>query len=49
MGTSLEVQWLKRHASTAEGMDSISGRGIKIPHAARSGHNKKIIIYGLLS
>ena len=31
MGTSLEVQWLGLHASTAGGMGSIPGQGTKIP------------------
>ena len=34
-GTSLAVQWLRLHASTAGGMGSIPGRGTKIPHAAQ--------------
>ena len=33
-GTSLAVQWLRLHASTAGGAGSIPGRGTKIPHAA---------------
>ena len=33
-GTSLMVQWLGLHASTAEGIDSIPGQGIMILHAA---------------
>ena len=37
-GTSVVVQWLKRHASDAEGMSSISGWGTKITHAAQHGH-----------
>ena len=32
-GTSLEVQWLKFHASKAEDGVSVSCRGTKIPHA----------------
>ena len=35
VGTSLVVQWLKLHASTAEGMGSIPGQGTKILHATR--------------
>ena len=31
MGTSLAVQWLGLHASTAGGMGSIPGQGTKIP------------------
>ena len=33
------VQWLRLHASTAGGLDSISGWRTKIPHA--SGHSQK--------
>ena len=32
-GTSLEIQWLRLHASTAGGAGSIPGQGTKIPHA----------------
>ena len=32
-GTSLAVQWLRLHASTAGGTDLIPGQGTKIPHA----------------
>ena len=39
-GTSLAVQWLRLHASTAGGMGSIPGRGTKIPHAARCGQKR---------
>ena len=35
LGTSLAVQWLRLHASTAGGMCSIPGRGTKIPHAVQ--------------
>ena len=31
-GTSLVVQWLRLHASNAEGVGSIPGVGTKIPH-----------------
>ena len=31
--TSLRVQWLRLHASNAEDVGLIPGRGIKIPHA----------------
>ena len=34
-GTSLGVQWLKLHASTAGGMGSIPGQGTRIQHATR--------------
>ena len=30
-GTSLAVQWLRLHASSAEGAGSIPGQGTKIP------------------
>ena len=33
IGTSLVVQWLRLHASTAGGMDLIPGWRVKIPHA----------------
>ena len=33
LGTSLAVQWLGFHTSTAEGTGSIPGQGIKTPHA----------------
>ena len=32
-GTSLVVQWLRLHVSTAGGVDSIPFLGTKIPHA----------------
>ena len=32
-GTSLVVQWLRLHASSAGGAGSIPGWGTKIPHA----------------
>ena len=47
-GTSLVVQWLRRHASPAGGAGSIPGQGTKIPHArvqlysfAKYGQKKK--------
>ena len=40
LGTSLAVQWLRLHASTAGGMGSIPGGGTKIPQA--TGHGQKI-------
>ena len=39
VGTSLVVQWLRTHTSTAGGMGSISGQGTKVPHAAGFGQN----------
>ena len=33
-GTSLVVQWLRLHTSTAAGVGSFPGQGTKIPHAA---------------
>ena len=41
--TSLTVQWLGLHTSTARGMDLISGWGAKIPHAKKCGPHKKIV------
>ena len=41
MGTSLVVQWLRLHASTAGGGGSIPGQGTKIPHALGHGQKKK--------
>ena len=41
MGTSLEVQWLRLHASIAGGMGSIPGGGTKILHAVQPGQKKK--------
>ena len=35
--TSLAVQWLTLHASTAQGTGLTSGWGTKIPHAAQCG------------
>ena len=40
-GTSLVVQWLRLHASTAVGAGSIPGQGTKIPHATQHGQTKK--------
>ena len=40
-GTSLAVQWLRRHAPNAGGMGLIPGWGTKIPHAAWHGKKKK--------
>ena len=39
--TSLVVQWLRLHASTAGGTGSIPGQGTKIPHATQSSQKKK--------
>ena len=36
-GTSLAVQWLRLHTSTAVGTGLIPGWGTKIPHAMRHG------------
>ena len=41
MGTSLAVQWLGLHASTAAGTGSIPGRGTKIPQAGWRGQKHK--------
>ena len=37
VGTSLVIQWLRLHASTAVAMGSIPGQGTKIPRAAQCG------------
>ena len=39
--TSLAVQWLRLHASTARGTGSIPGRGTKIPHAMQCSQQLK--------
>ena len=41
IGTSLAVQWLGVHASTARGMGSIPRRGAKIPQAGWHGQKRK--------
>ena len=41
LGTSLVVQWLRLHASTAEGTGSIPGGRNKISHATRHDQKKK--------
>ena len=41
MGTSLVVQWLRLHASTAGDTGSIPGGGTKILHAAQCGKTNK--------
>ena len=40
-GTSLAVQWLRLHASTAGGVGSIPGPGTKIPHTVPKKKKKK--------
>ena len=40
-GTSLAVQWLRLHASTAGGMGSIPGQGTKFPTCMLRGAAKK--------
>ena len=40
-GTSLAVQWLRLHASTAGGVGLIPGWGTKIPHAMWRKKKKK--------
>ena len=42
MGTSLVVQWLVQHTTTAGGMGSIPGLGTKILHATCVGKKKKV-------
>ena len=39
-GTSLVVQWLRLHASTAGGTGSVPGRGTKITHGKREKEKK---------
>ena len=39
-GTSLVVQWLRPHSSSAEDVGSIPGPGTKIPHAAQYGQKQ---------
>ena len=41
MGISLGVQWLRLSTSTARGVGSILGQGIRILHAAQCGKKKK--------
>ena len=45
LGTSLEVQWLRCHASNAGGAGLNPSQGIKTPYAARP-LKKKIVISG---
>ena len=40
LGTSLAVQWLRLHASTAGDTGSIPGQGTKILHARAAQPNK---------
>ena len=42
LGTSQVVQWLRLHASTAEGLGSIPGQGTKIPHAVWYGQKETL-------
>ena len=42
LGTSLVVQWLRLHASTAVGAGLIPGRGTKIPHTVWCGQKIKL-------
>ena len=44
-GTSLVVQWLGLHASTAASTGSLPGRGTKIPHAAKKKKGTQIGSY----
>ena len=47
--TSLVVQWLRLHASTAGGTGSIPGQGAKIPHpTCRAAKKKKKRVKGAL-
>ena len=38
--TSLVVQWLRLCVANARGVDSIPGRGTKIPHAKKIGNKQ---------
>ena len=42
VGTSLVIQWLRLHASTAVAMGSIPGQGTKIPRAVQCG--QKVLV-----
>ena len=44
-GTSLAVQWLRLHTSTARGTDSIPGQGTKIPQATWHSQKKNVCVY----
>ena len=44
-GTSLAVQWLRLHTSSAGGVGSIPGRGTKVPNATWHGQKKKKILF----
>ena len=41
-GTSLAVQWLRLHTSTAGGMGSIPVQGTKIPYVSWHSQKKKL-------
>ena len=42
LGTSLQVQWFRVHASNAGDTGSTSCRGTKIPHAAQGTQEKDV-------
>ena len=42
IGTSLAVQWLRLHTSTAGGMGSIPVQGTKIPYVSWHSQKKKL-------
>ena len=44
--TSLVVQWLGLHVSTAEGLRLISGKGTKISQVVKCGQNKYTLFLG---
>ena len=46
--TSMTVQWLRLHASTAGCTGSIPGQGTKIPHTASCGQEKDYGLFGFL-
>ena len=45
IGTSLAVQWLRLHASTARGMDSITGWGTMIHRLHSAAKKEEDIIF----
>ena len=43
IGTSLVIQWLRLHVSTAGGVGWIPGHRTKIPHTAQQGKKKNVL------
>ena len=48
-GTSLKVQWLRLHASNAEGAGSIPDSGAKIPHDAQARRKRIRSVSGVMN